>query len=132
MSYAAIKPEYYRMFQPDSPWHAGSEGWSTAPWPGWGRNPNLVGPQRLAVEGLGAYYAPEYEKPINGLGGGCGCKGVGDATTPIDPVLVVPASSATPPLVQTAPAATLTPPTVADAAAAARSPDPGSAGGHRG
>ena len=68
MSYAEIKPEYYRMFQPDSPWHAGAPGWKDAPWPGWGRNPNLVGPPRLAVEGLGAYYKPEYERAISGLG----------------------------------------------------------------
>ena len=79
MSYSDIKPEYYRMFQPDSPWHAGSEGWSSAPWPGWGRNPNLVGQPRVGVEGLGAYYANTLEQPISGLGGGCGCKGVGDA-----------------------------------------------------
>lgn len=82
MSYAQIKPEYYRMFQPDSPWHAGSPGWKSAPWPGWGRNPNLVGPPRLAVEGLGAYYAPKYEHPISGLGGGCGCKSVGADAAP--------------------------------------------------
>ena len=60
MSYAAVKPEYYQMLQPDSPWHAGAPGWSSAPWPGWGENPNLVGPPRLAT---------------NGLGGGCGCGG---------------------------------------------------------
>lgn len=53
MSYAEIKPQYYRMHQPDSPWHAGSPGWSTAPWPSFMPNPNLVGPPRLAVEGLG-------------------------------------------------------------------------------
>lgn len=85
MSYSEIKPEYYRMHQPDSPWHAGSTGWSTAPWPGWGRNPNLVGQSRVGVNGiagLGAYYANRFEQPINGLGGGgCGCKGVGDAIT---------------------------------------------------
>lgn len=88
MSYSEIKPEYYRMFQPDSPWHAGAPGWKDAPWPGWGRNPNLVGPPRLGVGGLGAYYAPEYERAINGLGAyyapeyeraisglGCGCSG---------------------------------------------------------
>ncbi len=29
--------------------------------------------------GLGAYYAPKYERAINGLGKvGCGCSGVGD------------------------------------------------------
>ena len=68
MSYAEIKPQYYRMHQPDSPWHAGSPGWSTAPWPSFMPNPNLVGPSRLAVEGLGAYFKPVYEKPIAGLG----------------------------------------------------------------
>lgn len=68
MSYAEIKPQYYRMHQPDSPWHAGSPGWSTAPWPSFMPNPNLVGPPRLAVEGLGAYFKPQYEKPIAGLG----------------------------------------------------------------
>lgn len=95
MSYAEIKPQYYQMHQPDSPWHAGSPGWKDAPWPSWGVNPNLVGPPRLAVEGLGAYFAPKYERPINGLGayfapkyetpisglGACPCaaKGVGDS-----------------------------------------------------
>jgi hypothetical protein len=85
MSYSELKPEYYRMFQPDSPWHAGSEGWSTAPWPGWGRNPNLVGQSRVGVNGLGAYYANKFEQPISGLGkSGCGCKGIGDtAATPV-------------------------------------------------
>lgn len=68
MSYAEIKPQYYRMHQPDSPWHAGSPGWSTAPWPSFMPNPNLVGPPRLGVEGLGAYFKPVYEKPIAGLG----------------------------------------------------------------
>jgi len=68
MSYAEIKPEYYRMHQPDSPWHAGAPGWKSAPWPSFGVNPNLVGPPRLAVEGIGAYFKPEYEKAINGLG----------------------------------------------------------------
>jgi len=74
MSYAEIKHQYYQMHMPDSPWHAGSEGWKSAPWPSFGVNPNLVGPPRLAVEGLGglravgAYYKPEYEASINGLG----------------------------------------------------------------
>ena len=118
MSYANIKPEYYRMHQPDSPWHAGAPGWKSAPWPGWGQNPNLVGPPRLAVEGLGhvrgasmyqqvkgvgeyfqgglgAYYAPEYDRAVSGLGSsmrnaagtGCGCSGMGDtaATTSTSP-----------------------------------------------
>lgn len=74
MSYAEIKPQYYQMHMPDSPWHAGSEGWKSQPWPTFGVNPNLVGPPRLAVEGLGnasalgAYFKPEYERPIHGLG----------------------------------------------------------------
>jgi hypothetical protein len=97
MSYSEIKPEYYRMHQPDSPWHAGSKGWSSAPWPGWGRNPNLVGQPRVGVEGLGAYYANKFEQPISGLGSsGCGCKGVGDtapsvttAPTPTKNALVI-------------------------------------------
>lgn len=104
MSYSEIKPEYYRMFQPDSPWHAGAPGWSTAPWPGWGRNPNLVGQPRVGVDGLGAigaigamgaYYANKFEQPISGLGralGGCGCKGMGDA------VIATPAPSSSPAL----------------------------------
>jgi len=41
------------MFQPEGAWHAGAPGWSEAPYPGWGENPNLVGPKRLGVEGLG-------------------------------------------------------------------------------
>lgn len=54
MSYVALKPSYYQMLQPESPWHPGAPGWSTAPVPGWGQNPALVGPRRLGVEGLGA------------------------------------------------------------------------------
>jgi len=53
MSYVALNPSYYQMFQPEGAWHAGAEGWSVAPYPGWGQNPNLVGPKRLAIEGLG-------------------------------------------------------------------------------
>ncbi len=53
MSYVALKPRYYQMLNPESPWHPGAPGWSTAPVPGWGENPALVGPPRLAVEGLG-------------------------------------------------------------------------------
>lgn len=59
MSYARITPDYYRMGMPDSPYHAGSPGWKDAPVPGWGQNPGVMGPRRLAVNGLG----------------GCGCKG---------------------------------------------------------
>lgn len=53
MSYVALKPSYYQMLNPEGAWHAGAPGWSQAPYPGWGENPNLVGPKRLAVEGLG-------------------------------------------------------------------------------
>lgn len=69
MSYSDITPGYYQMYQPDSPWHAGASGWRDAPVPGWGENPNLVGPKRVGVEGLG----------------GCGCSGVGDAATTAAP-----------------------------------------------
>lgn len=53
MSYVALKPSYYQMLNPESAWHPGAPGWSTAPVPGWGENPALVGPARLGVEGLG-------------------------------------------------------------------------------
>ncbi len=62
MSYVNIEPGYYQMLQPDSVYHPGGPGWSTAPVPGWGENPNLVGPPLLAV---------------NGLGGCSSCKGLG-------------------------------------------------------
>lgn len=65
MSYASIGPDVYKTYQPDGPWRAGSKGWSRPFWPGWAQNPNLVGPPRKAVQGLGC-----------GSGGcGCGCKG---------------------------------------------------------
>lgn len=54
VSYVALNPSYYQMLNPEGPWHAGAPGWSTAPVPGWGQNPALVGPKRLGVEGLGA------------------------------------------------------------------------------
>lgn len=54
MSFPQVTTHFYEMFVPDEPWHQGSEGWSTSPWPGWGNNPNLVGLPRLAVDGLGA------------------------------------------------------------------------------
>ena len=71
MSYSDIKPEYYRMFQPDSPWHAGSEGWASAPWPGWGRNPNLVGQPRVGlrvvrVDGLPVAYLAQERAQFGG------------------------------------------------------------------
>lgn len=70
MSYAAIGPDVYRVYQPDTPWHPGAKGWYSAPVPGWGQNPNLLDRKRYAVQGLGC-------------GGGCGCSvGQEGATTP--------------------------------------------------
>lgn len=78
MSYAAIEPQVYEIYQPDTPWHAGAPGWSTAPVPGWGQNPLLRGPRRKATQGLGC-------------GGSCQCssQGVGAyyATEPLAPIL---------------------------------------------
>lgn len=62
MSYDRVNPTYYQTFQPDTPFHAGSQGWTKAPWPTWGDNPNLAGRQRLATDGLGSVVA------ISGLG----------------------------------------------------------------
>jgi hypothetical protein len=67
VSYAAITPEYYQMLQPDTPWRAGAPGWTAAPFPGWGENPNLRGPARLAVNG-------------------CGCSAVGADAAVVPPV----------------------------------------------
>jgi hypothetical protein len=49
MSYLQIPQNFYQMLQPNAPWHAGAEGWTKAPWPNWGNNPNLVGQPRLGV-----------------------------------------------------------------------------------
>jgi hypothetical protein len=54
VSYDVVKPDFYRIHTPDTPWHAGAQGWSQAPWPGWGENPNLIGPRMLAVNGFGS------------------------------------------------------------------------------
>lgn len=68
MSYAAIDPAIYEVYQPNTPWHAGARGWWGAPVPGWGQNPNLLDTHRKAIQGLGC-----------GSGGCCGgCKGVGE------------------------------------------------------
>jgi len=53
MSYVALNPSYYQMLNPEGAWHPGAEGWSVAPYPGWGENPALVGPKQLAIHGLG-------------------------------------------------------------------------------
>ncbi len=60
VSYVALQPSYYQMFQPEGAWHAGAEGWSVAPYPGWGQNPALVGPKRLGVEGISDLASPGY------------------------------------------------------------------------
>lgn len=76
MSYLEISPSFYTTLQPDSPYHPGAPGWASAPWPGWGMNPNNTLPQRMAVgnvevcsscqaaagtpDGIGAYYAPKH------------------------------------------------------------------------
>lgn len=62
MSYDRVTPNYYRTFQPDTPFHPGAEGWTKAPWVTWGDNPNLAGKKRLATDGLGRIVA------ISGLG----------------------------------------------------------------
>ena len=60
MSYVKTPPLYYQQFQIDTPLEEGAMGWTRAPWPGWGQNPNLTGPKRIAIgaspDGLGAYY----------------------------------------------------------------------------
>jgi hypothetical protein len=53
MSYAAINPSFYQVNQPNTPWHAGSPGWTRAPWVTWGGNPRQVGPSRQGVGALG-------------------------------------------------------------------------------
>ena len=76
MSYDRVNPTYYQTFQPDTPFHAGSEGWTKAPWPTWGDNPNLAGRQRLATDGLGSVLA------ISGLGA--------DVTASVPPMPTIP------------------------------------------
>jgi len=68
VSYVALNPSYYQMLQPESAWHAGAPGWSEAPYPGWGENPNLVGPRRLAIEGLGDDASDKQKALLIGLG----------------------------------------------------------------
>lgn len=92
MSYDRITPAYYKTFQPDTPYHPGARGWTEAPWPTWGDNPNLAGKRLLATDGLGAitaisglsglgspdglgaYFQNTYVQPISPAGGGgTGC-----------------------------------------------------------
>jgi hypothetical protein len=53
MSYIQVRPGFYGMLQADSPWAPGAPGWSSAPVPMWGNNPNLRGPAMLATHGFG-------------------------------------------------------------------------------
>ena len=62
MSYDVVNPTYYQTFQPGTPFHPGAPGWTQAPFPTWGDNPNLAGRRRLATDGLGKVVA------ISGLG----------------------------------------------------------------
>lgn len=62
MSYDVVNPTYYQTFQPGTPFHPGAPGWTQAPFPTWGDNPNLSGRRRLATDGLGRIVA------ISGLG----------------------------------------------------------------
>lgn len=82
MSYASVNPSYWQALQPDGPWEAGAPGWKSAPFVGWGHNPDRSLPPLLATDGCsGLGCAPK----------GCGCSGVGaDApvSVPVWPVLV--------------------------------------------
>jgi hypothetical protein len=50
-SYARLHPSYYQALQPDGPWEAGAPGWWTAPFVGWGHNPDRHLPPILANDG---------------------------------------------------------------------------------
>jgi hypothetical protein len=64
-SYYGLQPAYYEEFQPGTPWHQMAPGWSIAPVPGWGANPNLRGPKRVGVSGD----SPSWGSPIGILAG---------------------------------------------------------------
>ncbi len=59
MSFVKTNPGYYEQFQIGTGLEEGTEGWTRAPWPGWGQQPSLIGPRQIAVgaspDGLGAY-----------------------------------------------------------------------------
>ena len=75
-SYARLHPSYYQALQHDGPWEAGAPGWWTAPFVGWGENPDRHLPPILAndgccgscggCEGQGQtdVFSPEYKMPI--------------------------------------------------------------------
>lgn len=48
-SYQELTPDFYQTYQHENWQHPGSDGWSTAPVPGWGENPNLQMFSRIAV-----------------------------------------------------------------------------------
>lgn len=64
-SYPGTQESYFQMFQHESPWHQGAPGWTQAPVPGWGMNPNLRGPARV---GTGAYYDDPVNLPVGPVG----------------------------------------------------------------
>ncbi len=76
MSYVAVPRQNYETYVPDGPWENGAPGWSTAPFPGWGMNPNQALPVRLATAGIGTSCA-------------CSQKGVGADPLPVWPIPVV-------------------------------------------
>jgi hypothetical protein len=46
-----LHPSYWQALQPDGPWEAGAPGWYTAPYVGWGQNPDRHLPPILANDG---------------------------------------------------------------------------------
>jgi hypothetical protein len=54
MSFVAVPRQNFETFQADGPWESGAPGWSTAPLPGWGMNPNQVLPRFQATAGCAA------------------------------------------------------------------------------
>lgn len=77
MSYVNHPEAGWQTFVPDGPWQSGAPGWSTAPWVGWGMNPNQALPTRQAMNGCGACAAAA----ASGVG-------EGDTQLPIWPVFV--------------------------------------------
>lgn len=72
MSFVAVPRQNFETFQADGPWQSGARGWSRAPVPGWGMNPNQTLPRFQATAG-------------------CGCSGMGDTTAPTPPAALPPA-----------------------------------------
>lgn len=64
-SYLDLTPEFYQTFQHESWQHPGSSGWTKAPVPGWGNNPNL---QMFARRGVGSvdFGSPDTLLPVAG------------------------------------------------------------------